>query len=143
VALRNGMILTELEKPITLAAVGEILKNYFDYTLPTSGLSKRTAHAIFEELNTKIAEFRNSESYYTGERNQAYLSMLTASRFLAEYLNEHMLMEKDLPTNPAAYHKGAATAIQHGISTGANFVPHVAGSAVGAFIGGVKGRALH
>ena len=51
--------------------------------------------------------------------------------------NKNSLLEVDKD-----YHTGVGMALGHGVNTVKNFAPHVAGSAIGAFVGGLKGQAL-
>jgi len=78
--------------------------------------------------------------------------MLATAKYLSEYLREKKpLLEKNPPrqqkavpppAKAAMYHNGIQKGIGHGVNTATKFAPHVAGSAIGAFVGGLKGQSL-
>lgn len=52
-----------------------------------------------------------------------------------------MISEAD-KISPESYRRGIERGIAHGADTARKFVPHVAGSAIGAFVGGLRGQSL-
>jgi len=133
------MILSELERPITSQVINKVLQEQFNYEMPMEGLTPASAKALYEDLCKRIDNFRNTSKYLLGEKNAMYLSMLATAKFLTEYMREKKtLLEKE----KLDYNAGIGKALGHGVNTAKNFVPHVAGSALGAFVGGLKGQAL-
>jgi hypothetical protein len=59
-------------------------------------------------------------------------------------LRETSLLEAEPKriTDPTVYHKGIQRGLVHGVDTARKFVPHVAGSAIGAFMAGLRGQEL-
>lgn len=140
------MFLTDFDSPVTSQDIIRLYKKHFGSSLPFETLTPKMAEAVLSSLSEKIAEVRRTEKYFLGENNAEYLRMLTAARFLTSYLTEAPPIPKNAKRpvrNAAAYHHGTAKAISHGIDTGAKIIPHVAGSAAGAFLAGLKGNALH
>lgn len=134
------MFLNDFSESMTLSSISKFIREHFNYEMPLKDLSEDKAEAILADLSKKINAIRQSDEYHMTESNRNYLAMLYASRYLTEYL-----MEKDpsrIVRNPNAYHAGSKRALGHAADTGVKFVPHVAGSALGAFVGGLKGQAL-
>jgi hypothetical protein len=136
------MFLEEFEHPVTTVTIHNLLREHFDYELPVGNLTVEKAQIVLEEICIRIDNFRKSNDYYLGERNARYLSMLATANFLTEFLKDKAVLVEALPTNSSAYHAGMGKGIAHGVDTAGSFVPHVAGSAIGAFMGGLKGQAL-
>jgi len=145
------MFIGELGNPVSTQMIGKVLRETFDFELSKEELTEAKAKFILEDICSQISDFRNTDQYFLGERNAIYLSMLATAKYLTEYLREKKtLLEKNprqqKPVAPEAkaamYHGGIKKGIGHGVDTAKKFVPHVAGSAIGAFVGGLKGQSL-
>ena len=142
------MVINDLEKSITSATISKVINETFNVNLSEDELTVKKAKAILEDICIQVNKFRMDKNYFIGEQNAAYLSMLATARYLTEYLKEKKnLTEAPKHSNdPVAtanmYHKGVAKGLGHGLNTATKFVPHVAGSALGAFVGGLKGQSL-
>jgi hypothetical protein len=134
------MFIDDLNKSMTARVIGNIIQETFDFELSEDILSLQKAKDILEDVCIQINDFRNSKQYFLGERNATYLSMLATAKYLTEYLREKKTLLEEPTTQ--MYHQGIKKGIGHGVDTATKFVPHVAGSAIGAFVGGLKGQAL-
>src|ERR1035441_8280469 len=135
------MFIDDLNKSMTARVIGNIIQETFEFELSEDTLSLQKAKDILENVCIQINDFRKRDQYLLGERNATYLSMLATAKYLTEYLREKKTL---LEVDPTAqmYHQGIQKGIGHGVDTATKFVPHVAGSAIGAFVGGLKGQAL-
>jgi hypothetical protein len=136
------MIIEDFSRPVTTVTIHNILRENFNYEFPVDTLNKQKANALLEEVIIRINDFRNEGDYFLGEKNSQYLSMLATARFLTEYLREKKTLLEAGREVADPYHKGIQKAIGHGADTTVKFIPHVAGSAIGAFVNGLKGGSL-
>jgi hypothetical protein len=146
------MFLGELENPVSTKMISKVLRDTFEFELSKNELTESKAKFILEDVLAQISDFRNTDQYFLGERNGVYLSMLATAKYLSEYLREKKpLLEKNPPrqkkavdptAKAAMYQNGIQKGIGHGVNTATKFAPHVAGSAIGAFVGGLKGQSL-
>ena len=141
-ATAQAVVASAASTPVSYTHLHNLLREHFDYELPVGNLTVEKAQIVLEEICIRIDNFRKSNDYYLGERNARYLSMLATANFLTEFLKDKAVLVEALPTNSSAYHAGMGKGIAHGVDTAGSFVPHVAGSAIGAFMGGLKGQAL-
>lgn len=142
------MFINELSKPVTTQVINKVIRETFDFDLSRDELTETKAKNILEDICLQIDSFRTTEQYLLGEKNATYLSMLATAKYLTEYLKEKKtLLEKNPPRvtktpSVQAYHQGISKGIGHATDTTRRFIPHVAGSALGAFTAGLRGQAL-
>ena len=140
------MLITDIKKPITSNTVKSIIRENFHYDFPSAELTVSKAAALLKELRNQISNYRENQNYFLSEQDNHYFGMLTTANYLNRYLMErtprNVKPKQNTNSQANMYKQGINTGIKHGADTTVKFVPHVAGSAIGAFMGGLRGQAL-
>ncbi|VVC05568.1 Uncharacterised protein [uncultured archaeon] len=127
------MLVSEFTPEITTNRIREILAN--DFHITYENLTPKKAVGLLEKKSKKISSLRESIEYFHSEKNHEYRKLLEEIKFLRMYLQE-------ADPRVMAYQHGITRGVKYGADTTVKFVPHVVGSAIGAFMGGLRGEAL-
>jgi hypothetical protein len=138
------MLVTEITKPFSSKILRDVIDKQFGGDSLLLKMNVNKASSLLEKVCKNIDTYRSSDNYFACESDAKYLKMLTVAKYLSEYIKENeknIILEKDTDTT-AMYQQGIKKGVGHTIDTARKFVPHATGSALGAFVGGLKGQSL-
>ena len=96
---------------------------------------------LFQLTIPRTMEVRDGVIYFKGEETRRSIKKPVREATLTE-APKKIIKAKTPDSQAAMYHSGIKKGAGHAIDTTRKFVPHVVGSAIGAFTAGLKGQSL-